>query len=161
MWPRTAANAGASEPTRVEFGTNFENLYFVDFADGAAKLFAQAVCAMPSDWDGSTVTATFYWTANSTSTNPCYLGCAGRSYGNFETIDQAIITGEQQVQDALNGTANQVAISSATAAITLNGTPAAGELVIFQISRDPTSGSDTLAATVRLIGVMITYGRTA
>ncbi len=133
-------------------------MFFMDYADGATKLFAQANLAMPSDYDGGTVTATFYWTANSTSTNPCLLGCAGRSYGNFETIDQALGT-EVTVQDSLNGTANQVAISPATAAITLAGTPAASELVTFKFSRDPASGSDTLAATVRLIGVMIAYTR--
>ena len=36
----------------------------------------------------------------------------------------------------------------------------AGELVQFRVSRDPTSGSDTLAATARLLGVMIGYTRT-
>ena len=118
-----------------------------------------ATVAMPSDWNGGTVTAQFYWTADTTSTNNCLLGCAGRSYANFETIDQAMGT-EQTVQDALNGTAYQVAISAATSAITLGGTPAAGEFVVFMVSRDPASGSDTLAATVRLIGVMINYTRT-
>jgi hypothetical protein len=41
----------------------------------------------------------------------------------------------------------------------LAGTPAASELVQFRVSRDPTSGSDTLAQTARLLGVMITYTR--
>lgn len=136
------------------------DLYLLDFADGATKLYAQGTIAMPSDWDGGTVTATFYWTHATISTNPALWGCAGRSYGDFESIDQAWGT-EQTVQDALNGSANQLAISAATSAITLSGTPAAGELVQFRVSRDPTSGSDTLAATARLIGVMISYTRTA
>ena len=157
MWPTT--DAASSIPTKVEYDTNDINMYHVDFADGASKLFAEASVVMPSDWNGGTVTATFYWTANSTSTNNVLWGCAGRSYGNFETIDQAVGT-EVTVQDALNGTANQVAISPATAAITITG-GAAGELVHFKVSRDPTSGSDTLAATARLIGVMISYTRTA
>jgi hypothetical protein len=156
MWPSTTNGAAAN--TKVDFGTNDQDLYVLDFADGATKLLAQATIAMPSDWDGGTVTAAFYWTANSTSTNPVLWGCQGRSYGNFETVDQAWGS-EQTVQDALNGTANQVAISAATAAITLAGTPAAGELVQFRVSRDPTSGSDTLAATARLLGVMIAYTR--
>ena len=49
-------------------------------------------------------------------------------------------------------------ISAATAAITLNGTPAASELVIFMISRDP--ANDTLTTDAQLIGVMISYTRT-
>jgi hypothetical protein len=155
MWPSTTN--GASGPTLVNFATNGVDIYMLDFADGATKLLAQATVVMPSDWDGGTVTATFYWTANTTSTNPCLLGCSGRSYGNFETIDQAPGT-EQTVQDSLNGTANQLAITAATAAITLTGA-GASEMVQFRISRDPTSGSDTLAATVRIIGVMIAYTR--
>jgi hypothetical protein len=156
MWPSTTN--GAATNTKVDTGTNDVDVYVLDFADGATKLFAQATVGMPSDWDGGTVTAAFYWTANSTSTNNALFGCAGRSYGNFETIDQAFGT-EVTVTDALNGTANQVAISAATSAMTLAGTPAAGELAQFRVSRDPTSGSDTLAATVRLLGVMITYTR--
>jgi hypothetical protein len=155
MWPSTTDGAAAN--AKVEYPTNDVDLYHLDFADGATKLYAQATVVMPSDWDASTVTATFYWTANSTSTNSVLWGCAGRSYGNFETIDQAFGT-EQTVQDALNGTANQVAISAATAAITLTGA-GASELVQFRVSRDPASGSDTLAATARLIGVMLTFGR--
>jgi hypothetical protein len=157
MWPSTTN--GAATNTKVDTGTNDVDVYVLDFADGATKLYAQATVAMPSDWNGGTVTAEFYWTANSTSTNNLLWGCAGRSYGNFETLDQAFGT-EQTVQDALNGTANQVAISAATGAITLAGTPAAGELVQFRVSRDPASGSDTLAATARLLGVMITFTRT-
>ena len=158
MWPSTTN--GAATNTKVDFGTNDQDLYVLDFADGATKLYAQGTMAMPSDWDGGTVTAVFYWTANSTSTNNLLWGCAGRSYGNFETIDQAWGS-EVTVQDALNGTANQLAISAATSAMTFSGTPAASELVQFRVSRDPTSGSDTLAATARLLGVMITYTRTA
>jgi hypothetical protein len=157
MWPSTTNGAAAN--AKVDTGTNDVDMYMLDFADGATKLYAQATVAMPSDWNGGTVTAEFFWTANSTSTNGVLWGCAGRSYGNFETIDQAFGT-EQTVQDALNGTANQVAISAATSAITLAGTPAAGELVQFRVSRDPASGSDTLAATARLLGVMITFTRT-
>jgi hypothetical protein len=155
MWPSTTNGAAAN--AKVDFGTNDQDLYVLDFADGATKLLAQATIAMPSDWNGGTVTAVFYWTANSASTNPVLWGCQGISYGNFETIDAAW-GAEQTVQDALNGTANQLAISPATAAITIAGA-GASELVQFRVSRDPTSGSDTLAATARLLGVMITYTR--
>lgn len=156
MWPLT--DNGASGPAKVEFDTNDIDVFFMDFADGATKLYAMANCVMPSDWDAGSVTATFYWTADSPSTNPVYWGCAGRSYGNFETIDQAV-GAEAQVQDALNGTNYQTAISAATGAITLTGATA-GDWVVFKISRDPTSGSDTLGATARLIGVLITFTRT-
>lgn len=157
MWPSTTNGAAAN--AKVESATNKQNVYVLDFADGATKLFAEATVAMPSDWDGGTVTAEFFWLTNGTGTGGVVWGCAGRSYGDQETLDQAFGT-EQTVTDNGVATANQVLKSSATGAITLGGTPAAGELVQFRVSRDPTNGSDTLAQTARLLGVMISYTRT-
>ncbi len=113
---------------------------------------------MPSDWDGGTVTATFYWTNTGTTANTCKWECQGRSYGDAETLNQTLATGVQSVTDTYTTTARQVMISAATAAITLNGTPAASELVVFQISRDP--ANDTLTTDAQLLGVMIGYTRT-
>jgi len=157
MWP--SATNGAAANVKSETATNKQNVYLLDFADGATKLFAEATVVMPSDWDGGTITATFYWLTNDTSTNGVVWGCAGRSYGDSETLDQAWGT-EQTVTDNGTATANQVLKSSATGAITLSGTPAADEFVQFRVSRDPTNGSDTLAQTARLLGVSIAFTRT-
>ena len=113
---------------------------------------------MPSDWNGGTVTARFYWTATGTSTNGVVWALQGRSYADLETIDQAYGT-EVAVTDAHSATALQMQISDATAAITLGGTPAAGELVMFRVSRNVADGGDTLAVDAMLIGVMINYTR--
>lgn len=157
LWPSTTN--GAAQNAKVESATNKQNVYVIDFADGATQLNAEATLVMPSDWDGGTVTATFYWMVNSTSTNSVVWQCQGRSYGDAETLDQAFGTAVT-VTDAGSGTANQVLKSAATAAITLSGTPAASELVQFRVFRDPANGSDNLAATARLLGVMIAYTRT-
>lgn len=156
MWPSTTDGAAAN--AKVDTGTNDVDVYVLDFADGGTKLYAQATVAMPDDWNGGTVTAKFYWMTNGTGTGGVVWGCAGRSYGDAETVDQALGT-EQTVTDNGVSTANQVLISAETSAITLAGTPAGGELVQFKVSRDPTNGSDTLAQTARLLGVMITYTR--
>lgn len=156
MWPSTTN--GAALNTKVESSTNKQNVYVLDFADGATSLSAEATVAMPSDWDGGTITAAFYWMVNSASTNSAVWQIKGRSYGDGETLDQSWGSA-QSVADAGSGTANQVLKSAATSAITLAGTPAAGELVQFNVFRDPTNGSDNLAATARLLGVMINYTR--
>jgi hypothetical protein len=52
---------------------------------------------------------------------------------------------------------NQVQISSATSAITLAGTPSAGNLVVFQMWRNGDDAGDTLNGSAYLIGVDITY----
>jgi hypothetical protein len=95
---------------------------------------------------------------DSVSTNSVVWACDGRSYGDAETLDQAFGS-EQTVTDAGSGTANQVLRSAATSAITLAGSPAAGELVQFRAKRKSGDGSDDLAATARLLGVMIGYTR--
>jgi len=156
MWPSVVAASAA--PALIDSGTSDVSVYVIDYAD-STQLNAEATIGMPSDWDGGTVTATFYWMINSTSTNAALFGCQGRSYGDAETLDQAFGSA-QTVTDAGSGTVNQVLKSDATAAITLAGTPTAGEMVQFRIYRDGSQGGDTLTGiTVRLLGVMITYTR--
>jgi hypothetical protein len=157
MWPSTTS--GMATNAKTESSTNKVNIYSLDASDSGGKLYAEATVAMPSDWDGGTVTAAFYWTAAGTSTNAVVWGLQGRSYGDSETIDQAYGTAGE-VSDAHTSTALQVQITSATSAITLAGTPAAGELVNFRVYRDSANGSDTLAATALLLGVMVNYTRT-
>jgi len=111
---------------------------------------------MPSDWDGGTITATFYWeyaTGSASETVRWY--CQGRSFANDEAIDQAWGTGQYVDDTAI--AAGDLHISSATPAITLGGTPAAGELVQFRVYRDV--ANDNLAGDALLLGVMITFTR--
>jgi len=112
---------------------------------------------MPSDYNGGTVTATFYWVTPSANTDSVVWGMAGRSFGDSELLDQAFGT-VQTVTDA-NGAADDVNISAATAAITLAGTPAAGEYVQFRAERQGGAGGDNLTAIAELLQVRITYTR--
>ena len=155
MWPSTTSGAAAN--AKVETGTNHVNYYVLDFADGST-LTAEGGLVMPSDWDGGTITATFTWLANDTTNNSVVWGCAARAFGDGDAIDAAYGT-QQTVTDANASTANQVRQSAATPAITVAGTPAASKYVQFQIQRLGGAGGDTLAATARLLGVMITYTR--
>jgi len=157
MWP--SLTAGSSTNTKTEQPTNDQNVFTLDFDPTTAEN-AEGNLGMPSDWDGGTVTATFYWMATGTSTNSVVWKCEGRSYGDSETLDQAWGT-LQQVTDAHTATALQVLISAATPAITLGGTPAAGELVLFRVGRLPGDAGDDLAVDAMLLGVMIGYTRTA
>jgi hypothetical protein len=155
MWP--SLTAGSSTNTKTEQPTNDQNVYTLDFDQTTAEN-AEGNLGMPSDWDGGTVTAQFYWMATGTSTNSVVWKCEARSYGDAETLDQAWGT-LQQVTDAHTATALQVLISAATPAITIGGTPAAGELVLFRVGRLPGDGSDNLAADAMLLGVMVNYTR--
>lgn len=152
-WPSTTN--GASGPNQSELASNKVNLVTLDFAQ-SVQSFCNWAIQMPANWDAGTVTAKFLWTANSTSTNSVVWGLAGRAYGNDVTLDQAFGTA-QEVTDANTATADQIHISNATSAITLAGTPAAGQWAQFRAYRLG-SGSDSLAATANLLAVHLTYG---
>lgn len=97
-----ATTTGAAQNKNVAT-TNVQNYYTLDF-DTTTQEFAHATIAMPSDWNGGTITAQFWWTATGTSTNSVVWALEGRSYGDSETIDQAY-GGAQQIADAHTATA--------------------------------------------------------
>jgi hypothetical protein len=151
-WPSTTN--GCAEPAKNEYGTNDVDLYEMAF-DGGTDEFAQWTIVMPDDWDGSTVVGTFYWTAAAGSgTVIWYL--QGRSFGNDDAIDQSWGT-EQIATDTIIATGD-MHISPDTPAITLAGTPAAGEYVQFRAYRD--ADTDTSTNDASLLGVKVTYGTT-
>lgn len=140
----------------MELGTNDVDIYVLAFDPTSAE-YAQVAVAMPSDWDGGTVTAVFYWLHGATDTNfGVVWGCQGRSYANDEALDQAFGTA-QEVADT-GGTTNDLYISPATSAITIAGATAS-EYVQFRVYRDPTDESDDMAIDARLLGVMIAFTR--
>jgi hypothetical protein len=112
---------------------------------------------MPSDYNGGTITAIFYWLAPSASTNSVVWGLAARAFNDSDPIDQAFGTA-QEVTDA-NNALDDVNISGATTAITIAGSPAAGSYVQFRAYRNPANGSDTLAATAELLAIRVSYTR--
>jgi hypothetical protein len=151
--PRTTTGAGIDSREQSTNKVNTDELLF----DAGTDEFAQAMIVMPSNWNAGTVTAKFHWTA-STSSGDVVWGLSGRAYANDDALDQAQGTA-QTVTDTLTAT-NDVDITSATSAITLAGTAAAGNPVIFEVYRDANAGGDTLATDARLLGVEISYTST-
>ena len=131
--------------------------YSLNFVDGS-QTFANWAMPMPSDYNGGTITAVFYWMANNVSTNAVVWGIQARAFNDSDPIDAAFGTA-QTVTDANNAT-RDVNISAASSAITIGGTPAAGSYVQFRVYRDGAAGGDTLAAVAELLSVRITYTRT-
>jgi hypothetical protein len=154
-WP--SATAPCAYPTQVEMPTNDVNLKTLDF-DKDTQEHAEWTFGMPSDYGGGTVTAIFYWTANSTSTNSVIFGLQARCFTDDDALDQAFGTA-QEVTDANKATAYDLNKTAATAAITIAGTPAAGKMVQWKAYRKAADGSDNLAVDAKLIGIQITYTR--
>ncbi len=155
-WPSTTN--GCADNVKKEYATNDIDLFVLDF-DKDNDEFAQWSVPMPADWDGGTVTALFIWTAAAGSiSDDVVWGLQGRSYVNDEAIDKTWGTAQVIVDTLL--ALDVISYTDVTPAITLAGTPAAGEWVQFRGYRDADAVADDLAADAGLLGIMVTYTRT-
>jgi len=144
---------GCSDPTQVEAGTNDIDYWVLDF-DNATEERAFWGTVLPLNWSGGTVTATFYWTnAGGGAAETVVWGIKALALGNDDAIDTAY-GAEVTVSDTWIAQGD-LHISAESAAITIGGTPAAGELVIFNVGRKV--ASDDLAGDARLLSVRIHY----
>ena len=72
---------------------------------------------------------------------------------NDDTL--AVSYGTIQSSTDTGGTTNDYYAGPESSAITVAGTPAAGDLVYFEIGRDPTEAADTLGVDAYLLGITI------
>jgi hypothetical protein len=153
MTARTTSGAAAGS---VELTTNKIMLATLDF-DPAADEFAQFMVPMPKSWNEGTVTAQFIWTAAAgTAAQTVTWGIQAVAISNDDALDAAFGTA-QLVSDALLAV-NDQHTSAFTSAITIGGTPAEGDLVIFQVYRDADHATDdTLTGDAKLIGVRLNF----
>lgn len=125
--------------------------------DASTAEYAQVMIRMPKGWNENTYTAYFVWTAANT--------------GNVVWATRAVAVGDDDVMNASFGTAQSVTDgvtaaddmmqSAATSAVTIAGTPAENDLVVFEVYRDAANGSDTCTVDAKLIGVLINYVTTS
>lgn len=135
----------------TELVTNKINIETLDF-DTTTQEFAQFLQRMPKRWDRGTVTFIPIWTAASGSGGVVWA-LQAVAVSNDDALDVAMGT-EQTSTDTLLA-ANDSHEGPASAAITIAGTPASGDVVVFQVKRNPADASDTLAVDARLIGVLL------
>lgn len=157
IWvPATAMVArttnGAASGT-AEMSTNKNMVKTLDF-DTSTQEFAQFEIAMPKSWDEGTVTFQPVWSHASTSTN---FGVVWALQGVATSDDDAmdVAFGTEQTSTDTGGTTNDRYIGPESSAITIGGTPAEGDVVQFQIKRNVSDGSDTMAIDARLHGVKL------
>ncbi len=146
MIPRETNGA---EAVTTELATNDIMLSTLDF-DQTTEEGAGFWILMPKGWNESTMTFKPAWTAASGSGGVVW-GLAGLAVSNDDAIDAAPGT-LQSSTDTLLAT-NDMHIGPESSAITIGGTPAEGDAVYFQITREVGDGSDTLTADAKLIGI--------
>lgn len=139
----------------VETTTNKVMIKTLDF-DASTVEYAQFGVKMPKSWNEGTVTAIFEWSHAATATN---FGVAwalqGVAFSDAEALDAAFGTAIT-VTDT-GGSTNYGYSTDETSAITIAGTPAAQDYVMFQVSRQVANGGDTMAIDARLHGIQLFY----
>lgn len=153
MYPNTTN--GAAALAQVELTAGQPELKCLDF-DASTDEFAQFAVAFPKSWNEGTVTFQAFFTSAGTNTGNAIFTLAGVAVSDNDAIDAAFGTAGS-VTKAHSGTANDLDVSSESSAITIAGTPAAGDEVFFQVSRDADNGSDTLTGDARLLGIKLFF----
>ncbi len=151
-WDLPTSNA----PSASCYGTSPQRFGGLDFADGAAALTSTTHLRLPADWTGS-IDVAFLWFSGSTSTNSAVWTLATACIADGEDLLTPTFNTAQTVADANNATAN-TRNSATISSITTTGC-AVGETLFLRIGRDPTNGSDTLAATAVLLEFEVTLRR--
>lgn len=143
----SGAASGATETT-----TNKINLDTFDF-DQTTTEYIQCVFQMPKSWDEGTVSFRPVWTASAGSAAETVIfGFQGVAISNDDALDAAFGTA-QTSSDALLATGDQHT-GPYTAAITIGGSPAESDFVVFQAYRDV---SDTLSADAKFLGATLKF----
>jgi hypothetical protein len=159
MWVPASAMYGPTtnpaDAAQVETTATRPDLKVFDF-DAGTKQYTQFTVAMPKSWNEGTVTYQVYWSPSTTNTGNCIFGLQGVACADGDTIDVAYGTAIE-VTDAGIGTVEDQQITSESSAITVAGSPAAGEQTYFQLYRDAADGSDTFTGESRVLGVKIFY----
>jgi hypothetical protein len=159
MWVPAAAmyattTNGADGPNQVELTAGQPEVKSLDFAADADD-FAQFSVAMPKSWNEGTLTYQPYWSVSGSDAGTVQWGLQAVAISDDEDIDSAFGTVVLTTAKAASGTADDLMISAESGAMTVGGSPAAGDNVFFQIYRDVSGGTQTDAA--RLIGIKIFF----
>jgi len=154
LMPTSTAGAGAV--SSVEIPTNKHNYKIMPFGY-ATKSYANFSFPLPVGYNGGTISAYIFWHSTGTTSNGVRWGVQGSAIGDNDSLDPAWGTAVE-VTDTATGTAYRNLKTSVMSAITLQGTPAGGELASIQVYRDPTHGDDNLQEVVNLVAVWLVVG---
>lgn len=150
---RPSVTGGCAAVAAVAIAANQPDINTLDF-DATTEEYAQFAIPMPKSWNEGTITAQFRWSHAATTTNfGVVWGIQAVAVSDDDTMAAAFGTA-QTVTDT-GGTTNDLYITSETAAITIAGTPQAGDTVYFRVYRKSADASDTMAIDARLHSVVL------
>jgi hypothetical protein len=150
-----STNGAASGSTELGNGINLD--YFA-FDGGATEERVQFRMVMPEDWDRDTIKVRFFWgSATGSSTGDTVQWAIKAMSISDSDLLNASFESTQAVSDALlNDNGADLQLSGAVE-LTIGGTPALGDMVIFEIFRD--TSADNMTEDAWLFGAQIQYLR--
>ena len=151
MYPNTTAGAGALTQTELSNGPEIKALPF----DSSTDEHAQFAVAFPKSWNEGTVTFQAFFTADSTNTGTTKWVVNAVALADDDSLNTAFGTAVGPAAKAMSGTANDLAVTAESGAITIAGSPSTDEYVFFQIMRDVSE--DDLSADALLLGVKLFF----
>ncbi len=140
-------------PESRELATNLINIDYLAF-DQSDEQNAFFVYSLPTGWNEGTITFRVKWTSASGS-GTFVAGLKALAVSNDGAMDAAW-GAEITVTDTLLA-ADDCHISPESTALTIGGTPAEGDLILFNLARK--TGSDTLTADAQLLEIILTFTR--
>jgi hypothetical protein len=154
MVPRTTA--GATSGTE-ELTSNDVMQDYMEF-DKTTEQACQYSQVMPENWDRSTVKVKFIWeNGEAGGAGNVVWGVRASAASEGDPLDRAWGTA-QTVTDAIT-TDGDNHTTAATAALTVGGSPALGDVITWEFYRDADASADTFDKKARLLHVVIQYKR--
>lgn len=148
-----SATGGCAALATIASAANQPDITTLNFASDATE-YAQFSIPMPKSWNEGTVTFKPIWSHASTTTNfGVVWSLQGVALSNDDAVAQNF--GTAQTSTDTGGTTNDIYVGPESSAITIAGTPAAEDLVMFRIARIHDDASDTMAIDARLHGIVL------
>jgi hypothetical protein len=151
MYPNSTNGCADLAQTELSNGPELKSLDF----DKDSDEFAQFAVAFPKSWNEGTVTFQAFFTANSTNTGTTAFVLQGVALADNGDLNTAFGTAVGPTAKAMSGTANDLAVTAESGAVTIAGSPSTDEYVFFQISRDVSA--DDLTADAKLLGIKLFF----
>jgi len=152
MYPTTTN--GCADLSQTELTAGQPELKSLDF-DKDSDESCQFSIAFPKSWNEGTITFQAFFTANTTNTGTASFKLNGVAIADNGAIDVGFGSAVGHTAKAHSGTANDLNITDESSAITIAGSPSAGEQVFFSIFRDVSA--DSLTADAKLLGIKIFF----
>jgi hypothetical protein len=125
--------------------------------DSVVEEGVQFKLAMPDGWNLGTIKAKFFWDAatGASASDGVTWGISARAVSNDDAVDAAFAASVDT--DDVVIAVGDLHVSPASAAVTVSGTPALGDLILFEITRVVGDAQDDMAEDAKLFGIQIQY----